>query len=80
MLNAIEELDKSIPGTCSMLARFESVRFEQNSVHGGTTPHRRCYGLDTPGYVPLAGSSHLSPGAIICRHFVAGRLLRQAAA
>ena len=63
-----------------MLAWLESVRFEQNSLHGGTAPHRRCYELDTPGYVPLAGSSHLSPGAIICRHFVAGRLLRQAAA
>ena len=32
----------------------------------------------TPGYVPLAGSSPLSPGAIVCRHYVAGRLRRSA--
>ena len=63
----------------AMLARYRVLRFEQNQVHGGTTPHRRCYGLDTPGYVPLAGSSHLSPGAIVCRYSVAvayfGKLL-----
>ena len=55
------------------------LRFELIQLHGGTTPHRRCCGMDTPGYVPLACSSHLSPGAIGCRYFVAGRLLRQTA-
>ncbi|MCA9134528.1 MAG: hypothetical protein KDA45_15265, partial [Planctomycetales bacterium] len=29
--------------------------------------------INTPGYVPLAGGSHHSPGATSCRYSVAGR-------
>ena len=39
---------------------------------GYLTSHRRRSGFETPGSVPLAGSSHHSPGAIPCRYFVAG--------
>jgi len=39
---------------------------------GDISPHRISVRLSTAGYVPLAGSSHHSPAATICRYSVAG--------
>ena len=56
------------------------LRFERAQLHGGISPHRRCCGALTPGYVWLAGSSPHSPGAKCYRYFVADfSRLREAA-